>query len=195
MNEPTEFRAGDTVSWKKTASEVPYLDADGTKIYPKASDGWTLTYYAKNSSGSITIAASADGDDFLVTITAAASAAYTPGVYAWAAFVSRTVNEVAERHQVGSGTFEVLADLAAAGASDTRSHARKVLAALEATIEGRADADVNDYTMNGKSISKMRPEELLTWRDYYRTEVVMEERRERIKKGLGHHGRILMRFK
>ena len=77
------------------------------------------------------------------------------------------------RVAISSGTFTVKPDPATAG--DVRSHAVKVLAALEALIEGRATADVSSYSIAGRSLTKLSVDELTKWRAYYRREV----RRER----------------
>ena len=35
----------------------------------------------------------------------------------------------------------------------------------------KADSDVSGYSINGRSLNKFTPSELLEWRDYYRREV------------------------
>lgn len=191
MREPLIFSVGDTLTWIRLFSEVTYYDHDGNAQNPKASDGWTLTYYAKNASSSFSFAASADGDDYLVLVTAATTAAYTAGVYAWTAYVAKGT----ERYEIDSGTVEVLPNMAASGALDRRTHAKKMLDAIETLLEGRIPNDVNRYAHEGVDITRMTPEELLLLRDRYRAEYVMEQRLERTRKGLGHRGRILGRFK
>ena len=75
--EPETFRAGDTVKWKKA------LDCY------KASDGWTLKYSFRGTAGTIDITSSASGDDHLIEVSAATSAAYGAGLYAVQGYVEK----------------------------------------------------------------------------------------------------------
>ena len=89
---------------------------------------------------------------------------------------------------VQAGTVLVMPD---AATQDTRSHAEKVLDALEALIEGRASKDVNSYSIAGRSLTRMSPAELIEWRDRYRREVAVQR-----AAGLPNRGRkiTLARF-
>ena len=57
---------------------------------------------------------------------------------------------------------------------DTRSHAKIMLDKIESILEGRADADVSSYSIQGRSLSKIGIAELLQWRDYYKAEYQKE---------------------
>lgn len=54
---------------------------------------------------------------------------------------------------------------------DPRSHAEKVLEAIEALIEGRATKDVSSYSIAGRSLTRLSPKELVEWRSFYKNEV------------------------
>ena len=71
--EPAAVNAGDTVRWRRALADYP------------ASAGWALTYTLLNAAGKITITASAQGDDHLVSVPAATSAGWAAGDYAWRA--------------------------------------------------------------------------------------------------------------
>ncbi len=58
-------------------------------------------------------------------------------------------------------------------AQDRRTHAEIMLAKIESLLTGRADSDVDNYTIKNRSISKMSVKELLEWRDYYRSEIAL----------------------
>lgn len=177
--EPSEFVAGDTVSWKISLPNFP------------ASAGWVLSYEAKNSAGKLaTITAAADGDDHLVTIAPATSGNYAAGSYAYNAYATLA----GARHRVRHGSWKVLPNLAAAGALDTRSHAVKVLEAIEAVIEGRATKQQASYIIGGRSLAFIPHTDLLALRSSYQKEVRREQDAERIRKGLGGRGRIRTRF-
>jgi hypothetical protein len=75
-----------------------------------------------------------------------------------------------------------------------KAHVEKVLAALEALLEGKATADVMSYSIAGRSLSKFSISELLLWHDKYKAELVQIERAEKLAQGLGHTGTIQVRF-
>lgn len=55
--------------------------------------------------------------------------------------------------------------------SDRRSHAEVMVAKINSILEGRADHDVNSYSIKSRSISRMGVDELVKWRDYYLNEL------------------------
>ena len=177
--EPTQFTAGDTVKWTKTLAD-----------YPASSYTYTCVYV--NSSATFTATGTADGDTHSITITAATSATLTAGTYNWQAYVTGTSS--GERYQVGAGTCTVKPNFAA-GAADVRSHVKKVLDAIESVIAGRASEDASSMSVAGRSITKMTLDELIVARDRYRAEYQRELRAERISAGLGHSGKVRIRFK
>jgi hypothetical protein len=75
-----------------------------------------------------------------------------------------------------------------------KSHARKVLDAIEATIEGTATQSQSEMTINGRSIKYFSPEQLLKLRSTYKREIANEEASDRIRAGLGSKNKILVRF-
>jgi hypothetical protein len=183
MNIPSTLRAGDTFSWTESLPDYP------------ASNGWTLTLVlSKYGQTLITIEATADGDDYAIAITAAVSALWTAGVYSWMAYVYKEVEEViSEKYTLESGNLTILPDLTQAGSTtDLRSHAKKVLDAIEALLEGKTD--VISYSIAGRSISKMTPTELIKWRSFYKTEYQRELEAEAIARGEDNPRRIGVRF-
>lgn len=175
--EPQSFSRGDTVQWTKTLSDYP-------------ASLWALTYEFRGAA-SKTIAATASGDDYAVTIAASATATWNVGTYWWEAYVTKTT----ERFCVASGTLQVGVNFADKDVvADHRSHAKKVLDAIEAVIENRATRDQMAYTIAGRSLQLTPLADLMTLRDRYRTEVQKEQRDELIKRGETQSHRILVRF-
>ena len=81
-----------------------------------------------------------------------------------------------EVDELEAGAVEIKADLAAISTSqDLRSHARKTLDAIEATIEGRASLDQERYRINNRELYRTPLETLKKLRDQYRAEVSREE--------------------
>lgn len=182
QTEPTELIAGDTWAWKRTDLGVDYAPAS-----------YALSYSARlESAGTeIGISASESGNDYIVTVAAATTAAYAAGVYHWQAYITRTSDSA--RVTVDSGTFEVIANRDTA-TTDPRSHAKIVLDAVEAVIESRATKDQESYTINGRSLSRTPLKDLIMLRDKYRTLYLQEQRAEAIANGQGSSSRILVRF-
>lgn len=174
--EPASLNAGDTAKWLKSLPD--YL----------AGEGWALSYELVNAGQRITFNATAQGDDFLVQVAATTTAAWAPGDYDWRSKVSRT----GEVFTVGSGRISVAPTFGTA--VDARSHARKTLDAIEATLEGRATSSTAEYEIAGRRLKHIPIPELLTLRDRYRQEVVAEDTAARIQAGLGNPGRIYVRF-
>lgn len=176
--EPYEIIAGDTLQWKKSLSD--YL--------PSA--GWALKYSLRGPA-EIDLTTTADGDDHKVDELAADTADWKTGDYWWAAYVEKG----AERHQVGTGTFKITPNLAtASGAYEGRSHAKKVLDAIEAVIEGTATKEQQSYTIAGRSLVRWPLQELLQLRNQYKDEYARERSAERVDRGEASGRKILTRF-
>lgn len=178
--EPTELTAGDTVQWTRSLPSFP------------AAAGWVLTYTLINSSGKISITASASGSDHAVSVPAATSGAWAAGKYQWQAYATLGT----ERHLVGTGTVLIKPNFSVATTYDGRSHARKVLEAIEAALESRATNDQLDIlttSFGDRSVGRDKSR-LLELRDRYRREVRAEEDAERAAQGLPTRNKILVRL-
>ncbi len=181
--EPREIVAGDFLTWKRTDIGSDYAPSLYTLSYKARLEGTGSTV--------ITITAVTSGSDYLVEEDSATTAAYTVGVYHWDAYITRDSDS--ERVRFDSGTFEVVADRAVA-TTDPRSHAKKMVDLLESLLEGKAVSDVSSYSIQGRSLTKMNPDELLKWRNYYKRELLREEKIERRKNGNGTGGLIKVSF-
>lgn len=176
---PQTLRAGDSWSWSRSLPDYPATD-------------WTLTYTLINSSAKITITGSADESNHSVSVSAATTAAYSSGRYDWTASVSDGTDVIT----VGYGRAQILPNLAAASTLDNRSHAQKMLDAIEAALEGRAtagDIDILSGALGSRSYTR-DPEKLLVLRDRYKAEVSAEKRSESIRNGLQSGRRIQTRL-
>lgn len=186
-NAPTEVpRAiviGDFVQFKLTEYSSDY-----------ANTAHTLTFVARAATGAnveFQITATNTGNDYLFTADSATTAAYTAGAYHYQIEVLETSSS--NRIVVDQGELDVTVDLDV-NAVDPRTHAEKMLQKIESVLENRADADVSSYSIAGRSLTKMSPEELLTWRDAYRREVKAYRRKLDVKHGRRTSSTVLMRF-
>lgn len=114
-----------------------------------------------------------DGATHVFRATAEASAAWVPGTYWW----QLRAHAGADVYPVADGQTIIAADLSRMDWNhDGRSHAEKVLAAIEAVIEGRATLDQQSYTIKDRSLQRTPLADLLKLRAQYRAEVLAQKR-------------------
>ena len=181
--EPAKIIAGDLIQWKRTDLGTDYANGSYTLKYSARLEG--------TGSTEIQITASASGDDYLISVGQSTSASYTVGIYRWQMYITR--NSDSERLTLDTGTFEVVANRDAA-TTDPRTHARIMVEKIESLLEGRADADVASYSIAGRSLTKLSIDELMTWRDRYKSEYLRELRKERALNGEGSGALVKVRF-
>ena len=175
--EPASLTAGDTARWRKSLPD--YLSADG----------WQLVYTLINAAGKLTFNAVGDGAGHLVSISPTTTAAWAAGQYAWRAQVTRAD----EAYTVASGTLTVQPAFSAA-TLDSRSHARKALANIEAYLENPGNLTSSMYEISGRKLQRFGIPELLALRDRYRAEVAREDAAASVGCGLPDRRRVLVRF-
>lgn len=179
--EPAFIQAGDTTTWQKALPDYP------------ASAGWVLSYRLINSAGAIDITAAASGDDHLITIPAATTAAYPAGTYTWVA----TVTLAAERYTLGRGTVTVQPDLAAQPAGfDARSTAQKALDDLRAALLRwlSTSGHVQEYEIAGRRMRFTTAADIQARIGLAEREVARENAALRMAAGLPAANRIYVRF-
>lgn len=184
--EPYTVTVGDFLQWKRS---------DVAQDYPTSS-GYTAEYVARITGGGSTEiklqqAAGTTDDFYLFQVSSATSELFLPGIYHWQLEITQTSS--GNRLVVDAGDFEAIADLDN-NQADPRSHARIMVDKIETLLEGRADADVSSYSIAGRSLTKMSPNELMEWRDYYRKELVAEHAKELHKRGKKNGSTIQVRF-
>lgn len=183
--EPLEVVPGDYLIWKKTAI---------AQDYPPAS--YTATYIARITGGGssevqVTGTSGGGGAYFLFTVTSATSAGFNPGLYHWQLEV--TQNSSGNRIVVERGEFTALADLDINGA-DPRSHAQIMIGKIESILSGKADSDVSNYSIAGRSLTKMTFAELMEARDRYKAEFQREVIKDRVRRGKSSGATVKVRF-
>ena len=151
---------------------------------------WTLSYALVKAGQRIVFTATNNGDgSHRVSVPMATTAAWPAGAYELQGYVSNGT----DRHLVDTGTLHVLPDFAAQSTGyDGRSHARKVLDAIEAVLEGRAaetHLELQVVTPGGtRRVSEIPHADLLALRSQYQNEVAREN-----AASSGHTGRGKMR--
>jgi|TARA_Y100000294_G_scaffold34261_1_gene29871 hypothetical protein len=181
--EPEVLTIGDRWVWKRTD-----LGSD----YPPSS--YALSYDARlqgTGSTAISITASESGDDYLVEVASATTAAYTAGSYSWAAYITRSSDS--QRIQIDSGEWVTKTNLAA-DTSDPRDHDEKMLDYLETTLESLAQKLTTSYSISDRSNTLQSMSEVREQLDDYRGRVRSKTNKARVLSGQRTDMNLLLRF-
>jgi hypothetical protein len=180
---PETIIIGDYLLWKRT---------DLVSDYPLATH--SMEYVARITGGGSTeikVAAQELNGTYVFEVDSATSAGYTAGFYHWQLEVTETASS--NRVVIERGTFTAVEDLDVNGA-DPRSHAEIMITKIESILQGKADADVSSYSINGRSLTKMSFTDLIDARNFYRQEYAKERQKERALAGETTGATILVRF-
>ena len=183
--EPKEVVVGDFIQWKRS---------DLTD-YPTSS-GYTAEYVARITGGGsneikLPQSASSTDDYYLFTVDSDTSASFLPGLYHWQLEITQTSS--GNRIAIDTGDFTAIPDMDN-NQADPRIHAEIMVAKIQSLLEGKADSDVAEYTIAGRSLTKLSFKELLEARDHYKREIVKHNNDELIKKGKSNGSTIQVRF-
>ena len=180
---PETIIIGDYLLWKRT---------DLVSDYPLATH--SMEYVARITGGGSTeikIAATETNGTYVFEVASSASSNYDAGFYHWQLEATETAS--GNRVVIERGTFTAVEDLDVNGA-DPRSHAEIMITKIESILQGKADADVSSYSINGRSLTKMSFQDLIDARDYFRKEYAKERQKERALAGETTGATILVRF-
>ena len=184
--EPSLLVAGDRFTWRRD---------DLANDYPVGT--FALSYeFHKDSGGSgtdkrFTITAIEADSTYYIEVNSPTTADFETGDYIWEAYITRTSDS--QRIMVDSGRTEITPNLANTTA-DLRSHAKKVLDAIEAVIEGRASIDQSSMSIAGRSLSRTPLADLQELRASYKAEYLQEIKKARIRNKQGSGNTIKVRF-
>lgn len=180
---PETIVIGDYLLWKRT---------DLVSDYPLATH--SMEYVARLTAGAATeikVAATETNGTYVFEVTSATSATYVAGFYHWQLEVTETAS--GNRVVIERGTFTAVVDLDVNN-TDPRSHAEIMITKIESILQGKADADVASYSINGRSLTKMSFTDLIDARNFYRQEHAKELQKERALAGETTGATILVRF-
>ena len=181
--QPEIIVIGDYLLWKRT---------DLVQDYPLAD--YSMEYVARITGGGATeikVAATETGGTYVFEVDSATSATYVAGFYHWQLEATQTAT--GNRVVLERGTFTAVEDLDINGA-DPRTHAEIMIDKIESILQGKADADVASYSINGRSLTKMSFDDLINARDFYRKEYAKERAKERADAGETTGQTVLVRF-
>jgi hypothetical protein len=181
--EPLEIVVGDFLQWKRSDLVEDYPSATHTAEY--------VARVTEGGSGEIKLAGVGSADYYLFTVDSATSENFESGFYHWQLEVTETAS--GNRIVVQRGEFRAVVDLDVNGA-DPRTHSEIMLDKIETILEGKADSDVSNYSIAGRSLTKMTFDELMVARDRYRQEVLAYRRKLRIESGKPSGTTVKVRF-
>jgi hypothetical protein len=181
--EPLEIVVGDFLQWKRSDLVADYPPADFSAEYVARITG--------GGSNEIKLAATESGGTYLFTADSTTTAEFEPGYYHWQLEITKTAT--GDRLVVDRGAFDAIVDLDI-NQADPRTHAEIMVTKIQSILEGKADSDVSNYSIAGRSLTKMTFEELISARDVYRRELQQEKVKERIKRGKPSGSTVKVRF-
>lgn len=175
--EPRAFMAGDKVQWRRTFTDYPA----GT---------YTLRYAFVGRYGAFDVTCTDNGNgEHLATVLSEATEELNAGTYQWVAYVLDGVDRI----RLAGGETCIEPNLIGAGPTDTRTWAERVLEAVEAALENRASSEQASYSMGGRTISKMTPDEMISARQRLKAIVNREKQAEALARGKGNVSIIRVR--
>lgn len=176
---PLTINAGSKLEFTESNNDFP------------ASAGWVLKYILINSKDKISINSTADGDSHKVLLSSAQTANYNAGTYTF----QRYFENGAEVDGILTGTLIINPNLITAATYDTRTVAKKILDAIQATIQRRATKEQSSISVMGKSLTNMSFDELIKAESHYLSVVQNEEALESQKQGKKGKQKILLEFR
>jgi hypothetical protein len=181
--QPKSFVTGDYVTFKRSDLATDYPTAE-----------YTATLLARGTNDNVNefeIGSTKEDGYFLFTATSIETATILPEDYRWQIEISRDSDGA--RVVVDRGRIQIITDLDTSGL-DARSHSAIMLAKIESLLSGKADSDVAEYEVGGRSLKKLGFMELVQARDYYRAEIVREQNADDVQSGRQGKSTIKVRF-
>jgi len=182
--EPHKFTLGDFVQWKRS---------DLVAHYPVAS--FSAEFVARSSHAGSTefkiAATEGDSTYYYFSADSSVTETYTAGHYHWQLEVTQTSS--GNRIVVDSGTIDLIEDLDVNGA-DPRSTAAVMIQKIDSLLLGKADSDVSNYSIQGRSLTKFSFAELMEAREKFKAEYQRELNKELAQNGEKTGQTILVRF-
>tara|TARA_R110002153_G_scaffold195922_6_gene349249 strand:- start:2810 stop:3322 length:513 start_codon:yes stop_codon:yes gene_type:complete len=160
MNEPKRIIKGDSVAWSRVI-------ANASRTYQ---------YILVGPDSKFTIDATVDNGFLDVNLTSDKTKSFQSGEYRWHLFS----DDGTDRFNVAHGYLVIDANPHDLEHCDTSSHAERVLRAIEKRIEGRILSDHENYSVDGRSLTRIPIEQLEKLKRRYSWQV----RKVKVKKGL-----------
>lgn len=140
--------AGRYLVWKRDLPDIPHTDYD-----------------VQYDMGGQTVEGSHDGDHWVFEVNSATATTMTPQrASRWSLIVIRKSDS--ESSEIGNGFVDIFATT-----DDRSTHAEQMVVKIESVLHGRADHDIESYSIKGRSLTRMSVRELTQWRSFYLNEI------------------------
>ncbi|MEM8849241.1 MAG: hypothetical protein AAGE03_04315, partial [Pseudomonadota bacterium] len=135
-------------------------------------EDWSVAVVFRPAGGGLgyEVSAVAGGVGYNFTAGASETGALTPGEWVWSLIATHRTADQRERLDIGRVT--ILPD--PTGVTDTRTANERILASINAALEGRATKDADSYTIEGRSIARTPIPDLLRLQAVYERRVSAE---------------------
>ncbi len=150
--EPDSIVAGSYVAWKRL------LD------YDSASYALRYDLVPRGDSMTLPVSGTRVADGWTFEVASVVTGAWLSGEYRYNLVLIRASDS--EEAIIESGQLTVFGST-----QDRRTHAEVMVGKINSLLEGRADHDIESYTIKSRSITRMSVSELRQWRDYYLDEI------------------------
>jgi hypothetical protein len=154
--------------------------------YPVGTYVLTFVLSAGTAAPSSTTATTS-GTNFLVTLSAAATTALTPGVYQWAAYATSG----STRYTAATGKITLMPNLAA---TQTASFAQSMVTLLQTVLAAFAATDKRIVDFNGQRFERYAIKDYQTQYTYWKAALISEQAALAAQRGEGTGGRIVAQF-
>ncbi len=157
---PTSIQAGITAEWSQ----------------PLPSEYISFAFeYILQGASKIVIPATAVGNDIAVQVSSKTTSAYKAGDYQYQLIASNGD----DKRVVNKGVITIKPDFASLPSGhDFRSHAQRMLDNINQVLEGRITKDVENYQIDGRSITRIPILELQKLKRTYALKVNKEKRKQ-----------------
>ena len=183
---PKSLVAGDYVAWRNSSYTTDYDPASYTLTYNFRLEGEPAREFV--------VTGSADSSEYLFEISISESSALKVGLWHYDLYVTQISDS--KRITLDQGQLKVVANKADAS-TDPRDLPRKMLAEIERAMLSRAtnnQLDTLAYSLGVETSATRDTEKLITWRSYWRKELIKANRKWRARNGLPHSGLIKVQF-
>lgn len=178
--EPTRFTTAEKVDWYRSLDDYP-------------ATLWTLVYSFRGPGAGFDVTCTADGANFVASITAAATASILASVtgtqarYSWQARVIR-IGAATNTVVVGSGYVTIVKALPSGTAVfENRSIAKQIIDSIDAAVLAFAGSDVQEYEISTpagmKRVKRSDKQWFMELRKQYAAIYAQELARERTRNG------------
>ena len=138
------------------------------RLLDYSSDTFSLAYRLTPIGGGTVRTVSGTFDDttdwWVFTVGVSDMTGWDAGSYRWDLRLTRLSDS--EVMDLSTGILQIYGT-----SEDRRTHAEIMVQKIESLLSGRADHDVESYSIKSRQITKMSAAELRQWRDYYVAEV------------------------